>query len=341
MGNRMNDEQERLNDNNQTEVVPAVGTTDVVVETAKESVESAEKVTMQGVETDQSELQKSVADESVKTSDDAAKGGGKVRRKFPTWVDFFAAIGVFTLSLIVASFVMLFMLKNAGEERSSAQITFITYVIQFMPVVAFIVWQRLKAGRDSGIHFGVRRASLPILLWGVVLIVASGIVIEPLLALFPTEGYDAVKGTIGLGGWAILSTVVAAPILEEALFRGVIFETCRESFGSAVAVFGSALLFGVIHIVPVQVVNAFVVGLILSYIYLRTRSLVAVILLHAINNTIAYATMALFGESGQMTLAELIPTRWLYWTIYGLSALVFLYAMVRLWRSLRDNTELA
>ena len=51
--------------------------------------------------------------------------------------------------------------------------------------------------------------------------------------------------------------------------------------------------------------------------------------------------MALFGESGQMTLAELIPTRWLYWTIYGLSALVFLYAMVRLWRSLRDNTELA
>ena len=101
----------------------------------------------------------------------------------------------------------------------------------------------------------------------------------------------------------------------------------------------SALLFGLIHGIPVQIVNAFVVGLILGYIYLRTRSLMSVIVLHAINNGLAYISMAFFDDGGNVTLGELISVRWLYWVVYGLSAAIFLFAMVRLWRQLRDNRE--
>lgn len=268
-----------------------------------------------------------------------AKEPAKRGRKFPTWVDFLATVGVFVLSVLVGSLLSVLLMTSRGEATLTPDITFIYYLIQTLPTIAFVLWLRHRAGRDSGIHLGVCSLNFPMILWGVVLIVASGIVIEPLLAIFPTEAYDGVQQAIGLGGWAILSSVVAAPILEEVLFRGLIFESCRERFGRGAALLFSALLFGVIHIVPVQMINAFVVGLILGYVYLRTRSLLAVIILHAVNNAIAYVTMAFFGDSANVTLRELIANDLLYWGVYATSAVLFLWAMVRLWVSLRDNTE--
>lgn len=260
-------------------------------------------------------------------------------RKFPTWTDLFATVGVFVLSVLVGSLVAGVLMASKGVATLSPDITFIFYLIQMMPTIAFVVWRRHRAGLDVGIHLGIGRIHFPMILWGVVVLLASGVVIEPLLELFPSAPYEAVQQTIGLGGWAIMSTVVAAPILEEVLFRGVIFESCRERLGKGGAVLLSALLFGLIHGIPVQIVNAFVVGLILGYIYLRTRSLMSVIVLHAINNGLAYISMAFFDDGGNVTLGELISARWLYWVVYGLSAAIFLFAMVRLWRQLRDNRE--
>lgn len=261
-------------------------------------------------------------------------------RKFPSWIDFFATVGVFVFSALLGSLLSVVLMRLRGLETLSADITFIYYLVQMLPTIAFVMWLRHRAGRDSGIHLGIHRLNMPMTLWGVVLILASGIVLEPLLALFPTEAYDGVTEAIGLGGWAILSTIIAAPILEEVLFRGLIFESCKERFGKGAALLLSALLFGAVHGIAVQVINAFVVGLILGYIYLKTRSLISVIILHAINNGIAYATLALVGDNNSnVTLRDVIPSNLLYWLIYGLSALLFVWAMVRLWRSLRDNTE--
>lgn len=260
-------------------------------------------------------------------------------RKFPTWTDLFATVGVFVLSVLMGSLVAGVLMASKGVATLTPDITFIFYLIQMMPTIAFVVWRRHRAGLDVGIHLGIGRIHFPMILWGVVVLLASGVVIEPLLELFPSAPYEAVQQTIGLGGWAIMSTVVAAPILEEVLFRGVIFESCRERLGKGGAVLLSALLFGLIHGIPVQIVNAFVVGLILGYIYLRTRSLISVIVLHAINNGLAYISMAFFDDGGNVTLGELISARWLYWVVYGLSAAIFLFAMVRLWRQLRDNSE--
>ena len=261
-------------------------------------------------------------------------------RKFPTWVDLFATVGIFVLSSLVGSLLALVIMKLRGAESLTPDLTLLYYLVQMLPPIAYIVWLRRKAQRPSALHLGVRRVNLPILLWGVAVLLASSVVLEPLLLLFPKEEYQNVTDMVGLGGWAILSVVVCAPILEEILFRGLIFESCRERFGSGAAVLISALLFGLVHGVPVQIINAFVVGLIFGYIYLRTGSLLSVIILHAINNGIAYISLAFFGDAADTTLRDLIGPDWLYWTIYGLSTVVFVYAMVRLVLNLRNETEL-
>ncbi len=261
-------------------------------------------------------------------------------RKFPTWVDLFATVGIFVLSSLVGSLLAIVIMKLRGAESLTPDLTLLYYLVQMLPPIAYIVWLRHKAQRPSALHFGVRRVNLPILLWGVAVLLSSSVVLEPLLLLFPKEEYQNVTDMVGLGGWAILSVVVCAPILEEILFRGLIFESCRERFGSGAAVLISALLFGLVHGVPVQIINAFVVGLIFGYIYLRTGSLLSVIILHAINNGIAYISLAFFGDAADTTLRDLIGPDWLYWTIYGLSTVVFVYAMVRLVLNLRNETEL-
>ena len=263
----------------------------------------------------------------------------KGARKFPSWIDLFAAVGVFVLSSLVGSLVAVLIVKLRGAEGFTPDVTLIYYLIQMLPPIAFVAQLRRKAGRPNVLHFGVRKVNLPTLLWGVVVLMASSVVLEPLLLLFPKEEYQNVTDMVGLGGWAILSVVVCAPILEEILFRGLIFESCRERFGGGVAVLISALLFGLVHGVPVQIINAFVVGLIFGYVYLRTGSLLSVILLHVLNNGIDYISLAFFGDAAETTLRDLVGPNWLYWLIYALAAVVFAYAMVRLVQTIRDEKE--
>ena len=262
------------------------------------------------------------------------------KKRFPSWVDLFATVGVFALSSIVGSLVAFVVMKARGAESLTPDLTLLFYLIQMLPPIGYVAWLRHKAGRPCGVRLGVRKVNLPMLLWGVVVLLASSVVLEPLLMLFPKEEYQNVTDMVGLGGWAILSVVVCAPVLEEILFRGLVFESCRERFGSGAAVLVSALLFGLVHGVPVQIINAFVVGLIFGYVYLRTGSLLSVILLHVVNNGIAYISLAFFGDAADTTLRDLIGPDWLYWTVYGLSTVVFVYAMVRLVLTLRNETEL-
>lgn len=266
--------------------------------------------------------------------------GVKRGGKFPSWVDLFAVVGIFVLSSLVGLLVATVVMKVRGGESLTPDLTLLYYLIQMLPPIAYVWWSRHKVGRDCGLHFGIRRMTLPMLLWGVVLLLASSVVLEPLLLLFPKEEYQNVTEMVGMGGWAILSVVVCAPLLEEILFRGMIFESCRERFGKGWAVLISAGLFGLIHGVPVQVINAFVVGLIFGYLYLRTRSLLLVVLLHMINNGIAYVALVFFGDAADTTLLDLVGSSWLYWIIYGVSAVVLVYAMLRLRATLREETEL-
>ncbi len=257
------------------------------------------------------------------------------QRKFPSWIDLFALTGVFVFSALLGS-VVFTLCGGLDATTKPGWALPLYYTIQMLPPIIFVIWQRCKLGKSWGIHFGLGNLSAPLLMWGVVLLMASSVVIEPLLALFPAEDYNAVTDLVGKGAWSILSVVVCAPLFEEMLFRGLVFESCRERFGGGGAVLISALLFGLIHVVPVQVINAFVVGIILGFIYLRTRSLANVILLHAVNNALAYLTMGLEVN----TIRELIPQAWLYWVIYGVAAVIFVLSMVKVFATLRANKEL-
>ncbi len=83
----------------------------------------------------------------------------------------------------------------------------------------------------------------------------------------------------------LLAVVVVVPCCEEALFRGLILQGLRRRHGSGPALLSSALLFGLAHArLPAAVLPAAMAGLFLGLVWLRWRSLLPAILLHAAFN---------------------------------------------------------
>ena len=96
---------------------------------------------------------------------------------------------------------------------------------------------------------------------------------------------------------------------------------CIYAIGVLAAWLLSSAIFGIVHVHPTVVVNAFVMGLVLAFIYLRTDSLWSAIILHAVNNGIAY--LALIAGHGNSMLIDMVGSRTLYVLLYIAALAVF------------------
>jgi membrane protease YdiL (CAAX protease family) len=85
--------------------------------------------------------------------------------------------------------------------------------------------------------------------------------------------------------WLIPVSVLAAPVFEEFIFRGLVFGGLRRQMGALPAATGSAALFAIVHPAPAMV-PVFVVGLATAWAYERSRSLLAPMLVHALYNAV-------------------------------------------------------
>lgn len=75
---------------------------------------------------------------------------------------------------------------------------------------------------------------------------------------------------------------------EEILCRGFLGRGLIANHGVVLGVFLASLLFGILHVDPVQAIGAFTLGVGLHVAYLTTRSLCAPLVIHFLNNAIAF-----------------------------------------------------
>ena len=98
--------------------------------------------------------------------------------------------------------------------------------------------------------------------------------------------------------WGYLVVGLLAPVCEELVFRGAVLRTLLRwkpaNHWLAIAI--SAVLFALIHVNPAQMPHAFVVGLLLGWLYYRTDSVVPGVVYHWINNSIAYVVYNFYPD---------------------------------------------
>lgn len=101
---------------------------------------------------------------------------------------------------------------------------------------------------------------------------------------------------------------ILAPFVEEVVFRGAILRRLLEVMGEKwhwVAILISAILFGCVHGNLPQFVHAVLLGLLLGWMYYRTDSIVPGVVLHWVNNTIAYVVTNLMHGMEDAKLIDL------------------------------------
>lgn len=127
----------------------------------------------------------------------------------------------------------------------------------------------------------------------------------------------------------ILVMVILAPLVEEYIFRKVIIDKTRQ-YGEKMAVFLSALTFGLFHMNLFQFFYAFALGWLLAYVYLRTGRLRYTALLHGIINfqgaVIAPAVVSLLDLEAMMNINAATAPEELLQILPGL-LVYLLYAM--------------
>ena len=104
-----------------------------------------------------------------------------------------------------------------------------------------------------------------------------------------SEFYDMVmemlKSMTGGPFWAsFLLVAIFATIFEEWLCRGKVLRGLLTKMKPVWAIVISALFFAVIHANPWQALNAFLIGLMMGYVYYKTGSLILTMIIHFVNN---------------------------------------------------------
>lgn len=127
-------------------------------------------------------------------------------------------------------------------------------------------------------------------------------VVQLALTLLPATwmtGYnDHMERLLSNGLIPALSIAVAAPLTEELMFRGVIQPRLERAMPVWAAVVVQAVLFGVTHGTPIQMVYAFLLGLVFGFLRSRTGSILPGFAAHAAFNAMNDPLGLISGAAG-------------------------------------------
>ena len=173
------------------------------------------------------------------------------------------------------------------------------FVILFFPLWFFVVDKYAAGFRE----FGFRKVSWKSLISTVllsylayVIIVALGLTIAEYFFNFEVPGFQQQESYLPLFGidalglsTAVLFIVFIAPFLEELFFRGFVYRTFLKVWPTWLSSILAAALFALLHFQWGSIVPLFLLGLVLNYVYHRTRSVWTAVAFHMLNNAIAFA----------------------------------------------------
>lgn len=162
-----------------------------------------------------------------------------------------------------------------------------------------------------------------------------------IMQLFSSAGVDAYvdmdyKCTSAVDILVNYLTVAVIPaFVEEFSFRGIILGSLRK-YSDGFAVLVSAILFGVMHGNFMQMPFAFVVGLVLGIVCVKTNSLLPSMIIHFANNAISVS----FSVLSDVTNISNNAVNIIYIALLLIISVVGIIATVKLQKKHKDFFEL-
>jgi len=211
---------------------------------------------------------------------------------------------IVTISVLALGALAIFLFKFFGEDslRLNASGFLLAYVIQgLFFLIPMWIYLRKKYGKIKFSDFGFTKkwsikgilpaiAGYLVYVFAIFLIGLAIVVWDVKIPGFQPEEVS-LPVEIGSNLTIILTAItvtILAPFVEEIFFRGFILQGLMKRIGKYWAAIVSAGLFSVLHLQLGNIIPLFIIGLILSALFIQTKSIWPSIWLHFMVNSIAF-----------------------------------------------------
>lgn len=260
---------------------------------------------------------------------------------YPTLKESWASLGWFLLITIGLALIVFVPVEAIGQVPKVVK-TGLLYGLAILSNALLVLWLRRRAGPERWLRVRWQVPRRPGLAAGLLLlIVPAAAVLLSVQHFLHLPAWAAGKQLATLAAHPVLGLLVGcvgAPVTEELLFRGVLLPGLLRNYSPAVAIGQTALLFGIFHFNPAQALNAFLLGLLLGWVYYRCRSLWLCIGLHGLFNGLVLGIT--LGR--QLAGKPAPPSPAVQWASYSLlllvAALVLAFSLRALARSQAEPT---
>ena len=224
-----------------------------------------------------------------------------INKNYPNISQSFGIAGIFILGTIILSPITMVLERFLDRELSM----FIYYLLS-VGVSFWVVYliKKHKTGKNTFNLAIENKRIIPFVILATIPLLFG--IINPISSLIPMP--ESIKiALFNLAGqngiFSFLLMVIAAPILEELIFRGIVLDGLLKKYSPIKSILISSFLFGFVHLNPWQFVTGFFIGIFIGWVYHKTRSLSFAIIIHATANLSGFL-MRCFGNFDYSSMDE-------------------------------------
>ncbi len=212
---------------------------------------------------------------------------------------------------VATSVVTLPLLISSGFSGTEEELLGMSILITFSIGFLIIVLLTLKAKPDE--HFMRDRADVgTTILWSI-LGIFMAFAAQYVAALIEMLVFDIDPGSentqvivdwANAVPWLIIVVAVFVPVMEEIVFRMVIFGSLFKRFGFWISALLSGFIFAVVHWDFEHLLVYLAMGIVFAYLYAKTKRIIVPIMAHVGINSFVMLIQVVFGEQIQRFIEE-------------------------------------
>jgi membrane protease YdiL (CAAX protease family) len=170
------------------------------------------------------------------------------------------------------------------------------FALSYAALLLSVVLAVLPMGRAAAPALGLREAGWRYALFGALGTLALSVAVS---AIGPQP--EGMKQVLELAQDrakllpSLFAFGVLAPVVEELIFRGLLYGWVESRWGSMWALVVSSLAFGYAHVEPLHIVMVLPLGFLFGWLRRRTNSLAPSVVAHIVNNSFAVLSAAYLG----------------------------------------------
>lgn len=188
----------------------------------------------------------------------------------------------------VPAFALIFQLLGVKQNLAYPVWLVIKFILAFAAIL-FVLRKELKdlsfSKEKRTFKFSIKWALFGVLL--AFLAQYAAMIIEKLFGInLVSKNTQLLTHIVGGFPLAIIVSSILGPVLEEIVFRRILFGAFHKHFNFLIAAAASSFIFALAHLDPEHILRYAAIGFIFAFLYVKRNNIIAPIFAHVVMNTI-------------------------------------------------------